>query len=287
MSATGERTGALRAADGVRLHYRFWPAPAERAMLLVSHGLGEHGGRYAALAEDLVEHGITSYAIDHRGHGRSGGPRGHVAHFGEFVRDFEDFRAAVAKAHPGETPIFLLGHSLGGLIAIRHLQTHPEAPYAGAVLSAPLVGIAVKAPRWKVALSGLLSRWVPWLPFHNAIDTAMLSTAPGYVEAYRADTLLHNTITPRLYTEMVAAIDAAFAQPDGIRVPLLVLAPTADRVVLPEAVARFAGACPGEVQVRRYEGFQHESLNETDRHRVVADVAGWLGERSGGRVASS
>lgn len=282
MSAAAERAGELRAADGVRLHYRSWPAPAERAVLLVSHGLGEHGGRYAALAEDLVEHGITSYAIDHRGHGRSGGPRGHVAHFGEFVRDFEHFRAEIAKEHPGEKPIFLLGHSLGGLIAIRHLQTHPEAPYAGAVLSAPLVGIAVKAPRWKVALSGVLSRWVPWLPFHNAIDTAMLSTAPGYVEAYRADTLLHNTITPRLYTEMVAAIDAAFAQPDGIRIPLLVLAPTADRVVLPEAVARFAGACPGEVQVRRYEGFQHESLNEKDRHQAVADVAGWLDGRIGG-----
>ena len=280
MSATGERTGELRAADGVPLHYRSWPAAAERAVLLVSHGLGEHGGRYAALAEDLVEHGFTVHAIDHRGHGRSGGRRGHVAHFGEFVRDFETFRAAIAKEHPS-APLFLLGHSLGGLIAIHHLQTHPEAPYRGAVLSAPLVGIAVQAPRWKVALSGLLSRLVPWLPFNNEIDTAMLSTAPGYEAAYRADTLLHNTITPRLYTEMVSAIRGAFERPDGIRVPLLVLAPTADRVVLPEAVARFASACPGDVEVRRYEGFQHESLNEKERDRVVADVAAWLDARVG------
>ncbi len=283
MSATRERTGELRAEDGVRLHYRSWPAPAERATLLVSHGLGEHGGRYAGVAEDLAEHGITSYAIDHRGHGRSGGARGHVAHFGQFVRDFESFRAAIAKEHSTGKPIFLLGHSMGGLIAIRHLQTHPEAPYAGAVLSAPLVGIAVQAPRWKVALSGFFSRWVPWLPFHNAIDTAMLSTAPGYAESYRADTLLHNTITPRLYTEMLAAIDAAFTQPDSIRIPLLVLAPTADRVVLPEAVARFASSCPGDVEVRRYEGFQHESLNEKDRHRAIADVAAWIE----GRVPSA
>lgn len=280
MSATGERTGGLRAADGVRLHYRSWPAPAERAVLLVSHGLGEHAGRYAALAKDLVEHGITVYAIDHRGHGHSGGVRGHVNRFGELVRDFEAFRAHVAKEHPAGTPLFLLGHSLGGLIAIHHLLEHPDAGYHGAVLSAPLVGIAVQAPRWKVALSGFFSRVLPWLPFHNAIDTAMLSTAPGYDEAYRADRLLHNLITPRLYTEMLAAIDAAFARPDRIRVPLLVLAPTADRVVLPEAVARFASACPGEVEVRRYEGFQHESLNEKDRHRVVADVAAWLKARS-------
>ncbi|HEU4882434.1 MAG TPA: alpha/beta hydrolase [Longimicrobium sp.] len=281
MSATLERTGELHADDGVQLHYRSWPAPAERAVLLVSHGLGEHGGRYAQVAEDLAAHGITVHAIDHRGHGRSGGRRGHVAHFGEFVRDFETFRAAIAKEHPSGIPLFLLGHSMGGLIAIHHLQTHPEAGYRGAILSAPLVGIAVEAPRWKVALSGVLSRVVPWLPFHNEIETAMLSTAPGYEAAYRADTLLHNTITPRLYTEMVAAIRGAFEKPEGIRIPLLVLAPTADRVVLPEAVARFASAFPGEVEVKRYEGFQHESLNEKDRHQVVADVAAWLNARIG------
>ena len=284
MSATRERAGELRAADGVRLHYRSWPAPAERAVLLVSHGLGEHGGRYAALAEDLAEHGFTVHAIDHRGHGRSGGARGHVNRFAELVRDFETFRARIANEHPPGTPLFLLGHSLGGLVAIHHLLEHPDAGYRGAVLSAPLVGVAVQAPRWKVALSGVLSRVLPWLPFHNAIDTAMLSTAPGYHEAYRADGLLHNTITPRLYTEMLAAIEAAFARPDRIRVPLLVLAPTADRVVLPEAVARFASACPGEVEVRRYEGFQHESLNEKDRERVVADVGAWLTARIGGKV---
>lgn len=279
MNTDGERSGEVRAHDGVRLHYRSWPAPVERGVLLVSHGLGEHAGRYAALAEDLVEHGITVHAIDHRGHGRSGGVRGHVNRWAEFVRDLETFRAAVTKEHPAGTPVFLLGHSMGGLIAIHHLQAHPEAPYRGAILSAPLVGIAVQAPRWKVALSGLFSRVLPWLPFHNAIDTAMLSTAPGYAEAYRADRLLHNTITPRLYTELLAAIDAAFARPDSIAIPLLVLAPTGDRVVLPEAVARFASACPGEVEVRRYEGFQHESLNEKDRHHVVADVAAWLKAR--------
>jgi acylglycerol lipase len=281
MGAAAEQASELRAADGVRLHYRSWPAAVERAVLLVSHGLGEHGGRYAALARDLVEHGVTVHAIDHRGHGHSGGPRGHVDRFDEYVRDFETFRAQIAKEHPSGTPLFLLGHSLGGLIAIHHLAAHPEAGYRGAILSAPLVGIAVQAPRWKVALSGFLSRWIPRLPFHNAIETAMLSTAPGYEEEYRADRLLHNTITPRLYTEMVRAIEAAFERPDSIRIPLLVLAPTADRVVLPEAVARFASACLGEVEVRRYEGFQHESLNEKDRHRAVADVAEWLGEKVG------
>ncbi len=277
--AVREQAGELRADDGVRLHHASWLADHPRAVLLVSHGHGEHGGRYAELARHLAARGITVHAIDHRGHGRSGGTRGHVDRFEDYVRDLESWRRAVTAKLPPQLPVYLLGHSLGGLIAIRHLQTHPDAGFAGAILSAPLLGIAVQAPRWKTALSGLFSRILPRLPFSNELDPSMLSTAPGYVEAYRADTLLHPTITPRLYTEMVAAMDAAFARPDSIRVPLLVLAPTGDRVVSPEAVARFASACPGDVQVRRYEGFQHESLNEAERHRVMDDVTAWLDAR--------
>ena len=279
--AVREHAAELRADDGVRLYHQSWSADEPRAVLLVSHGHGEHGGRYAELARHLAERGITVHALDHRGHGRSGGPRGHVARFGDYVRDLETWRRAVTAKLPPETLVFLLGHSLGGLIAIRHLQTHPEAGFRGAVLSAPLLGIAVRAPRWKTALAGVFSRVLPRLPMSNELDPSMLSTAPGYVDAYRADTLLHPTITPRLYTEMVRARDDAFRQPDSIRLPLLVLAPTGDRVVAPEAVARFASACPGEVQVNRYEGFQHEALNDAERHRVIADVAEWLERKMG------
>jgi lysophospholipase len=280
--AVREAANEMLAGAGMRLHYRSWlPDGEPRAVVLVSHGHGEHGGRYAELARHLAERGMVVHAVDHRGHGRSGGPRGHVDRFGDYVRDLETWRRAVTADVPSGIPVYLLGHSLGGLIAIRHLQAHPEAGFAGAILSAPLLGIAVQAPRWKVALSGVFSRVLPRLPFSNELDPSMLSTAPGYVDAYRADKLLHPTITPRLYTEIGAAMRAAFTQPDSIRIPLLVLAPTGDRVVAPEAVARFASACPGDVEVRRYEGFQHEALNETERHRVMDDVAAWIEARIG------
>lgn len=280
--AVQQRAGELRADDGVRLYHTSWlPEGEPRAIVLVSHGHGEHGGRYAELARHLAERGMAVHAIDHRGHGRSGGTRGHVDRFDQYVADLETWRRAVTADVPAGIPVFLLGHSLGGLIAIRHLQTHPEAGFRGAVLSAPLLGIAVRAPRWKIALSGILSRVLPRLPFSNELDPSMLSTAPGYVEAFRADALLHPTITPRLYTEIGAAMQAAFDAVDRIRLPVLVVAPTGDRVVSPEAVARFAAACPGEVEVRRYEGFQHEALNEAERHRVMDDVTAWLDARIG------
>lgn len=271
-----ERSGELRAEDGLRLAYRSWPVPSPRSVLIVSHGLGEHAGRYAALAADLAKRGVSVHALDHRGHGRSEGRRGFVSRFGEFVRDLEAFRRRIADETPPGVPTFLLGHSMGGLIAIRYLQAHPEAPLKGAILSAPLLGVAVKAPWWKTAMAGLLSRVLPWAPISNGIDPAELSMAEGYAAAYRQDPLVHPIVTPRLYTEFLGAIEAAFRERETIKLPMLVLAPTADTVVLPEAVARWAAEHPAAVDVRRYEGFRHESLNERDRHRAVADVAGWM-----------
>jgi lysophospholipase len=281
MTGLDERSGELRAADGVRLAYRSWPVPSPRAVLIVSHGLGEHAGRYAPLAADLGQRRVAVHALDHRGHGRSQGRRGFVTRFDEFVRDLEAFRLRVADETEPGVPTFLLGHSLGGLIAIRYLQAHPDAPLRGAILSAPLLGVAVRAPRWKTAMAGLLSRVAPWVPISNGIDPAELSMAEGYAQAYRQDPLVHPIVTPRLYTEFLAAIEAAFRERDTIDLPMLVLAPSADRVVMPEAVARWASEHPAAVQVRRYEGFRHESLNERDRHRAVADVAEWMEEQTG------
>ncbi|HEV7587082.1 MAG TPA: alpha/beta hydrolase [Longimicrobium sp.] len=274
-------SSTLRAADGTRLHVLRWPAERPRAALLLSHGLGEHAGRYAALARDLVPLGIEVQALDHRGHGRSGGPRAYTPRFSRFVDDFEAFRRHAAATLPASLPVFLLGHSLGGLIALRWLEAHPEAGLAGAILSAPLLGIRKEAARWKVALSGLLSKLLPWVPIPNEIDPAELSSDPAYVRSYREDPLVHAKITPRLYTEMVKAMGDAVAEKDRIALPLLFLVPGADSIVREEETLRFAEGLAGDVTVRRYPGFRHESLNELERARPVADVVGWMEARIG------
>ena len=276
MSAFEERNGELFADDGLRLHFRSWRIANPRAVLLIAHGLGEHCGRYAVLARDLGEHGVEVHALDHRGHGGSGGQRGHISRFSWFVADLERFRQVISDYQTPGLPTFLLGHSLGGLIAIRYLQAHPEAPLRGAILSAPALGVGVEAPRWKVMLSRILTHLLPWLPFRTGLPATDLSSAPGYAEDYLADPLVHARVTPRLYTEMMAAMQEAFAQRERIRVPMLLLAPQADRIVLPAAVSRWAQDHPGQLDVRSYEGFRHESLNEKDRDRAVKDVADWI-----------
>ncbi|HEX8691677.1 MAG TPA: alpha/beta hydrolase [Longimicrobium sp.] len=265
----------VTAADGVRLHWQHWPLDRPRAGVLVSHGLGEHGGRYARLARELAPRGLAFAAVDHRGHGRSGGPRAYARRFEQLVDDLERMRRAVVEGPFAGLPVLLYGHSFGGLVAIRHLQAHPGA-FRAAVLSAPLLGVAVKAPRWKVAASGVLSKLLPALPISNEIDPAELSHDAAYVRSYRDDPLVHGKVTPRLYTEWMEHIARATAEQAKLPRPLLFLVPTADTIVDETAVLRFAGALPGDVTIRRYDGFRHEPHNEVGRERVVEDVAGWV-----------
>lgn len=274
-----DASSELRAADGVRLHATRWPVSAPRAVLLLSHGLGEHAGRYAPLARDLAPRGIEVHALDHRGHGRSGGVRGHAMRFGRLVDDFGAFASRVMEGAPAEVPVFLLGHSLGGLIALRWLEETGGRGLHGAILSAPLLEIAKVAARWKTATSGVLSKALPWLPISNEVDPAELSSDPAYIRSYRDDPLVHDKITPRLYTEMVAAMADAFAERERIAIPLLFIVPGADTIVREEATLRFAEGLRGDVTVRRYPGFHHESLNELGRARPIADLVAWMEAR--------
>jgi alpha-beta hydrolase superfamily lysophospholipase len=269
------------AGDGLRLHSLAWTAARPRAAVVLSHGLGEHAGRYAALARDFTARGISLYAVDHRGHGRSGGPRAYTPRFERFVADLEDFRRRVAREAEG-LPLFLYGHSLGGLIALRWLQTHGNVSLAGAVLSAPLLGVKVQAPRWKLALAAPLSRVLPALPMKNEIDPSELTHDAAYIRSYREDPLVTDKITPRLFTEMTAAMAKALAEGGRISAPLLFVVPGEDTIVQEDDTLGFAAGLRGDVTVRRYPGFRHESHNEVEREKPLGDVFAWMEERIGG-----
>jgi alpha-beta hydrolase superfamily lysophospholipase len=280
-ATVSHRTGTFRTDDGLDLHWQAWSPSTVRANVLLSHGLGEHAGRYARLAGDLAAHGISVWAPDHRGHGLSSGPRGHVPRFQRFADDFEAFRRHVLPELPAGAPLFVYGHSLGGLIALRYLQTHSQEPFRGAVVSAPVLGFHARAPRWKTALAGVLTRLLPAIPLANEIDPAELSHDAAYVATYRDDPLVHPWISPRTYTELVSAIRSALADGAALRLPLLFLLPGADPIVRTGAALAFARGLAGNVTVRVYEGMLHEAHNEVDRARVVADLAGWIAVHTG------
>lgn len=266
----------LSAVDGTPLFVQGWVPPAPRAAVLLLHGLGEHAGRYAHVARHFAAMEIATFALDHRGHGRSGGRRGHAVHFAELVADVDQLWTAVRRHLPAELPWFLLGHSLGGLVALRYLQTHPDAGFVGGILSAPLLGVLVRAPAWKLRLAKLLSQVAPALGLANEIDPEHLSRDPQVLAALAADPLVHDRITPRFYLEMRTAMAEGARDRGMLRVPLLFLLPGDDRVVDAAVTERFAHALACDVQIHHYAGFRHEPLNDPEHERVLGDIFDWM-----------
>ena len=266
---------------GIRLHYRCWDVPSPRAVVMVAHGLGEHSGRYGELAQDLARAGLSTYALDHRGHGRSDGRRGHVRRFTRYIHDFEKFRRRVMGCVGLDTPLVMLGHSLGGVILIRYLQEYPAVPARGAILSAPALGVAMDVPRWKAQLARVLYYGVPALPMSTSLRPSDLTHDKQIVDAYERDPLVHDRVTPRLYGEMRREIEIAFEKAPRLRIPVLILVPSEDRITRPDQMQRFAAAVdrPQAVQVVTFPGLYHEVLNEISRSSIVADLLGWIERR--------
>ena len=266
MSADGE-PHFIASADGTRLRVvRFGPSsPAPGRDLLVVHGLAEHAGRYNHVAAAFVARGWRVSVLELRGHGHSGGKRGHVQRWQEYV---DDVSAAVSTM---AADYAILAHSRGGLVTLESLRLG-LAPRRVA-LSNPLLGVRVHAPALKVAAARGLSYVWPSLSLTNELDPALLSRDPAVGAAYAVDPLVYNTITPRWYTEMRAAIQrvvtSAYTLP--IRFHLSETDPVTDPPVARELASRVAS-----MDVREYPGMLHEILNEIGKDAVIADIADWL-----------
>ena len=244
-------------------------------MIVISHGLGEHSGRYDELARHLVEGGYTVRAFDHVGHGYSPGQRGHVARFQEFTDGLGEAVDQIAAEHP-DLPRVLLGHSLGGLIVARYLLEGQDG-IAATILSGAALRVAVEVPWWKETAGNLLSGVWPNLSLANEIDSALLSHDEAVVRAYEQDPLVHDRVTARFYTEFTRTMDEVANSAEELTLPLLVLAGADDRVVAPEGSMQFhrdAGAEHKELHV--FDGMYHEVLNEVGRETVHRTVTDWL-----------
>ena len=262
------------APDGARLALRrAAPAGPSRAVLLLLHGFGDHSGRYAHVAAWAVARGYSLWALDQRGHGHSPGPRGHITRFAQFLADVAALRRRAAAEVPAQQ--VLLGHSFGGLVVLRYLETAPQG-LAAAVVTSPFLALAMHAPAWKVAAARVLADLAPGLGMSTGLDTALLSTDAGVGEAARADPLYHGRMTPRAWREILAAQAAAVAEKDRIATPLLMLLADDDRILSSAASRAFADALPTPADLIVYEGMYHEILNERERDRVFADLGAWL-----------
>lgn len=270
--------GYLDGVGRLRLHYRTWEVNDPEAVILVVPGLFEHGGRYGELGEFMGAYRFSTFALDLRGHGSSEGRRGHVSRFDVLLQDLDRFRREVQGLVPLGVPVFLLGHSMGGLLALRYLQEY-DPPFAGAIITSPWLGTAYPTPRWKVVLGGVLNRVLPAFPFSIQLDPDDLTHDPGRAEDYRDDPQIHSTVTPRMFNEMSGAMEVVVRRADRISVPLLFLVAGSDSVVSTERTLAFARSLPPQrVTVDVLEGLRHEVLQERERALVMAEIRDWISD---------
>lgn len=265
--------------DGLELYCQSWhPDGLTKASLVIVHGLGEHSGRYMNLVNVLVTDGYAVSAFDIRGHGRSPGRRGHVGRFSEFRKDVEVFVRRQAEKQAPDQPLFLMGHSLGGLIVLDHVL-HGSSGLAGVIISAPALetsGVSAIL----IAASKVLSYIWPALSVKTGLDGNGISRDPGVLIAYEKDPQVHGRGTPRLATEISRTISWCLANADRLQIPILMIHGTGDMITSPQSSRDFLDkvTCRDKTYIA-YEGGYHESHNDLHHQQTTADVKNWLNQR--------
>jgi acylglycerol lipase len=273
--ASGGEQGGFVGVRGLRIRYRTWlPAGPPTGVVVIAHGFAEHGGRYAPLAARLVADGLAVRAPDHRGHGLSEGKRTSVVRFDDYV---DDLTTVVEQAREewASRRVILLGHSMGGLIALR-LAVRASVPIDGLVVSAP-AACPRDVSRVKLMLGRALSRLAPNIGVLR-LPLNRISRDPAVVDAYNHDPLVFRTpIRARLGAEMLTAMDRVEAGLPGLRTPLLVMQGTADGLVDPGCGPHvYERAGSADKTLKMYDGLWHEIFNEPERDHVLDDLAAWV-----------
>lgn len=265
----------LSGAGGLRIYWRGWlPQGISRAVVVVAHGASEHSGRYRHVATRLVGGEYAVYAIEHRGHGRSDGRRAVIDRIEHAVADLDALVSLASADHPG-APVFLLGHSMGGTIAVSYALEHQDR-LAGLILSGPLAALEAAPAPMRVA-ARVLSALAPRLPLFP-IDDTLVSRDPEVVRAYTEDPLVyHGKLPVRTVAELADAIESFPDAVASITVPTLIMYGTADRLCPPEGSLMLNERIgSSDKALKSYEGLYHEILNEPEQQQVMDDMCSWL-----------
>ena len=267
--------GQFTGRAGVAIHWQAWlPDDLPKAVVVVAHGFGEHIGRYGNLIDVIVPRGYAVYGPDHRGHGKSSGSRALIDKHEYLLDDLDQVFAKVATDFPG-TPVFLLGHSMGGNIALASALRN-QTRLRGLVLSGALVTMhGVSKPL--IVIAKLLGRVAPKLGAKK-LSSSAVSRDPAVVAAYDADPLVfHGKMPAGTGAELTKATQAFPARLPSLTIPLLVVHGSADELVNVES-GRTAHSLAGSADktLKVYDGLAHEVFNEPEKATVLDDVANWL-----------
>jgi len=265
----------IRSVDGTKLFVRDHRPPdvEEPPTVLIAHGACEYGARYEHVAERLLARGFRVIVPDLRGHGRSGGVRTHVRDFREYVEDLEAVRSRFSLT-PQRT--ILIGHSMGGLVAIRYCQRFPDH-VSGLVLMSPLLGMTVPIPRMVIAIGKIMSFIAPRTRFRSRVDTTDTTHDEQVLAVREDDPLVERSMTAGWFFAMRSAVRKAWDNAPQIDRPILVLQAGADRIVDPVAPQIWLDRTSGTDRTyQSFPGHFHELFNEPDWRQTTDIVGDWL-----------
>ena len=273
--------GRFTGRKGLSLYYQCWlPATDPKAILLVVHGWAEHSGRYTNLVNYFVPKGYAICALDHRGHGKSEGLRGYVERFSDYLDDLKTFFDIVRSEH-GDTKIFLVGHSMGAIIATAYtVAVSHQQELAGLIVSGVGVKPGSSLSSALIPLARILSLLLPRLGI-MVLDASAISQDKAVVDAYVNDPLVYRgKITCRFGAEMLATLRKLPSEMPKINLPILIMHGTADRLCDPEGSRiLYERANSRDKTLKLYAGFYHEIFNEPGHKQVLADMEAWLAAR--------
>ena len=257
-----------------------WIPERAKAGIILVHGLGEHSGRYSAVIEALSGKSVSFFALDHRGHGKSKGLKGHVDSFMDYIFDLKIYINSIKSANPG-LPLFMLGHSLGGAIACRYALTY-QNDLNGLILSAPGLIPATQLSFFERIYARFLSFALPSYSMSNGLDPAALSHDEDIVAAYIQDSLVHDLITPRFSTELSENAQFCLEKAFQLRLPLLCIHGTDDRIYSAKGTEILCQRADSEDKMLLlFPNLYHETMNELrkDRQKVLSSISKWITDR--------
>jgi acylglycerol lipase len=263
-----------KSKDGLEMYARSWAPETPKAVVCLVHGLGEHSCRYAHVGKALADASFALVAFDLRGHGKSGGRRGHFPSLDAVMGDIHQHIQQASEKFPG-LPVFLYGHSLGGLLVLTYPTYHKHS-LSGVIATGAGLRSPVLEQKAKVTLSKVLGGLLPTVTIPTGLETEGISRDPEVVLAYKKDPLVHDIATLSAARAGMKAVDHVFAQASEFHTPLLLMHGTADRVTYAHGSQEFAALVPGKTEMKLWDGLYHEIHNEPEQNDVFAFMIDWI-----------
>ena len=265
--------------ENTNLFSQSWlPDVQPRAIVVLVHGVGEHSGRYMNFVNPAISSQFGVYSYDHRGHGKSEGQRGHIKKWSDYRNDLMTFVSMVKQHHPNP-PIFLMGHSMGALVALDFMVSQPQG-FAGLILSGTPIEPKNAVSPFLVLLAKTLSHIYPSFSVKLGLDAQMISRDLAVVKAYLADPLVHQQASARWGTEILKTVELIKSKASSVHLPVLFVHGEDDQLNGVEGVQQFFNKIPAsDKQLLSFADVRHEPINDAEPEKVTTPIIQWISER--------